>query len=79
MKTYIALCEYTTLIDNEFVKNAHYILNADSPEQAFDMAWSAIDEYQTDFNKNKDIFDHIDGCPIALYELATGVELSSNL
>lgn len=79
MKTYIVLCEYTTLIDNDFVKNAHYIINADTPEQAFDMAWSAIDEYQTDFNKNKDIFDHIDGCPVALYELATGVELSSDL
>lgn len=79
MKTYIVLCEYTTLIDNDFVKNAHYIINADTPEQAFDMAWSAIGEYQTDFNKNKDIFDHIDGCPVALYELATGVELSSDL
>lgn len=79
MKTYIALCEYTTLVDNKFAKKTHYILNADTPEQAFDMAWSAIDEYQTDFNKNKDIFDHIDGSPIALYELATGVELSSDL
>ena len=79
MKTYIALCEYDALIDNKFVKNAHYIINADTPEQAFDMTWSAIDEYQTDFNKKKDIAEHIDGCPIALYELATGVELSSNL
>lgn len=79
MKTYIALCEYTTLVDNKFVFDKHYILNADSPEQAFETAWSDIDEYQTDFNKKKDIAEHIDGCPIALYELATGVELSSNL
>lgn len=80
MKTYIALCEYTTLIDNEFVKNAHYIINADTPEQAFDMAWSDIDEYQTDFNnRTSDVTAHIDGFPVALYELATGVELSSDL
>lgn len=79
MKTYIALCEYTTLIDNKFAKNAHYILNADSPEQAFEKTWVAIDDYQTNFNKKKDIAEHIDGCPIALYELATGVELSSDL
>lgn len=79
MKTYIALCGYTTLIDNEFVKNTHYIINADTPQQAFETALNTIDEYQTDFNKKKDLVDYIDGFPSALYELATGVELSSNL
>ena len=79
MKTYIALCEYTTLLDNKFVFDKHYILNADSSKQAFETALNTIDEYQTNFNKKKDLVDYIDGFPSALYELATGVELSSDL
>ena len=79
MKTYIALCEYTTLLDNKFVFDKHHIINADSPEQAFETALNTIDEYQNDFNEKKDLVDYIDGFPSALYELATGVELSSNL
>lgn len=79
MKTYIALCEYTTLVDNKFVFDKHYILNADSPEQAFETALNTIGEYQTDFNKKKDPVDYIDGFPSALYELTTGIELSSDL
>lgn len=79
MKHYLALCEYTTLMDNKFVFNKHYIFDANSPEQAFETALTTIDEFQTDFNKKKDLVDYIDGFPSALYELATGVELSSDL
>lgn len=80
MKTYIALCEYTTLVDNKFVFDKHYIINADSPEQAFETALNTIGEYQTNLNnRTSDATAYIDGFPVALYELATGVELSSDL